>query len=452
LRDGSVAKSVDWYSRQGRLHSATDRDVALQQAVDAWAVDVEAGHRTGLYAWRRANVAALNQRARQWMDATGRLCGPELVCRGGNAYRAGDRVVTLAPGADGRLVTSQRAVIATVDSAEEELTLQTEDGEHVCLGKDEAGSDRLGYGYATTVHRCQGLTTERAHLFADGGGRELAYVGMSRARQSTHVWTVADDLDQAVDDLRRDWSTRRTPAWALDSAVPDRATLTRDSLQVLPSDQQPRVAALLHAETALAGDAITGIGLPDRAATLGQAEAALAQAQQARTDLDTGTGLWQATEVGRAVRDLAQARQARQQAKWAADHGARWRDRRAARKEAGVWEQRELDAHQRWEAQVTPTIARLDQEIALQQTSLGRAANRFEHRQAASRAVIDSGLEHQRHARNLTQRLAAERNHLDGLPSAAEIRQAAMRAEQLKAFAQESQHEPPAPRSPAIDM
>jgi conjugative relaxase-like TrwC/TraI family protein len=452
LRDGSVAKSVAWYSRQGRLHSATDRDVALQQAVDSWAVDVEAGHQTGLYAWRRANVDALNQRARQWMAATGRLCGPELVCPGGNAYRVGDRVVTLAPGADGRLVTSQRAVIATVDPAGEELTLQTEDGEHILLGKDEAGSDRLGYGYATTVHRCQGSTTERAHLFADGGGRELAYVGMSRARHSTHVWTVADNLAQAVEDLRRDWSTQRTPTWALDSVLTDRATLTRERLHALPPDQQAHVAALLHAETALAGDAIMGIGLPDRAATLGQAEDALAQARQARTDLDNGTGLWQATDAGRAVRDLVQARQARQEAEQAVDNGGRWRDRHTARKEAGVWAQREADAQQRWETQVAPTIARLDQEIALHQTSLHRAANRFEHRQAASRAVVDYGLEQQRHARNLAQRLAVERNHLDGLPSAAEIRQAAMRAEQLNRFAPTSQHQPLAPRSAGIEM
>ena len=286
---------------------------------DAWAADMAAGHQTGLYAWRRANVAALNQRARAWMEATGRLCGPELVCPGGGRYRAGDHVVTLAPGANGRLVTSQRAVIAAVDPRRETLTLRTDDGQHVHLGQDEAGSDRLGYGYATTVHRGQGSTTERAHLFADGGGRELAYVAMSRARQSTHVWTVADDLPQAVDDLRRDWSTPRTPTWALDTALPDPATLTRERFQALPSDQQARFAALLHAETAMAGDAIAGIGLPDRAATLGQAETALAHARQARADLDTGGGVWQDSDAGRAVRDLAQARQARQQAERAAE-------------------------------------------------------------------------------------------------------------------------------------
>ena len=73
------------------------RDEALQAAVDAWVADVAAGHDTGLYAWRQANVAKLNRRARAWMEASGRLSGPDLGCPGGTNYRAGDRVVTLAP-------------------------------------------------------------------------------------------------------------------------------------------------------------------------------------------------------------------------------------------------------------------------------------------------------------------------------------------------------------------
>jgi hypothetical protein len=255
-----------------------------------------------------------------------------------------------------------------------------------------------------------------------------------------------------VDDLRRDWSTTRTPTWALDTALPDPSTLTRERFEALPSDQQARVAALLHVETALAGDAVVAIGLPDRAATSGQAEAALAQARQAREDLETGRGVWQTSEAGRAVRDLAQARQARQQAEWTADHGARWRDRHAARKETGVWAQRELDAQQRWEAHVAPMIIRLDQHIALHQASIDQAANRFEFRQTACRAVIDHGLQEQRRARKLAERLDAERNHLDGRPSAAEIRLAAMRAEQFKAFAPAFEHQPPAPCSPAIEI
>jgi hypothetical protein len=122
------------------------------------------------------------------------------------------------------------------------LRLRSDDGQHVLICRDEAAADRLDYGYSATVHRCQGSTTGRAHLFADGGGRELAYVAMSRARESTHVWTVADDLPQGVNDLRRDWATRRTPAWALDTGLPEPTALSLERFQALPSDQQACVA------------------------------------------------------------------------------------------------------------------------------------------------------------------------------------------------------------------
>jgi hypothetical protein len=377
------------------------------------------------------------------MDGSGRLSGPELICTGGSRYRAGDSVVTLAPGADGRLVTSQRAVVTAVDPSAETLTLRTDDGQQTRLSGEEAGCDRLVYGYATTVHRCQGSTTERAHLFADGGGRELAYVAMSRARQSTHVWTVADDLPQAVDDLRRDWSTPRTPAWAMDTALPDPATLTREQFQALPSDQQAGVTALLHAETFIAGSAIVGIGLPDRAATLGQAEAALNEAKKARADLETGRGLWQATQAGRAVRDLAQARDARDDAERATTRGLRWRDRLAARKQAAIAAEREAEAERRWQTHVAPEIARLDQQIVRHESTLRGAATEFERQQGATNAVLDHALAHQRAARSFNQGLAAERARIDGVPTAAEIRWAGSQQRQLQGLTRTPEPEVP---------
>ncbi len=157
------------YKGRGRVHALDSRDDALQGAVEAWAADVTGGQETGLYAWRRANVAELNRRARTWMETSGRLSGPELACPGGASYRAGARVVTLAPGAAGTLVTSQRATVETVEPDSASLVLRTDDGCQVRLTGDEIGADRLGHGYATTVHRSQGATTARAHLFADGG-------------------------------------------------------------------------------------------------------------------------------------------------------------------------------------------------------------------------------------------------------------------------------------------
>ncbi len=123
-----------------------------------------------MLAWRRANVTALNARARVAMAEAGQLSGPGLQA-GGATYQTGDLVVTLAPSADGQVVTSQRGRVAAVDTEAGTLTVAMDDGKTHMLGPDETSSDRLAYGYATTIHRSQGATFGTAHLFADGGGR-----------------------------------------------------------------------------------------------------------------------------------------------------------------------------------------------------------------------------------------------------------------------------------------
>jgi hypothetical protein len=57
----------------------------------------------------------------------------------------------------------------------------------------------------------------------------------------------------------------------------------------------------------------------------------------------------------------------------------------------------------------------------------------------------------ERHTRNLAARLGAERDRLDGLPTASEIRLAVVQAERLKGFAPPSEHEPP-PHWPDIEI
>jgi hypothetical protein len=112
-------------------------------------------------------------------------------------------------------------VITSVDVDNRNILVSMDDGREHRFGPDDIGADRLAHGYATTVHRSQGATVDTARLFADGGGRELGYVAMSRARQASHVHVVADSTDQAVEDLVRDWSSERRQTWAIDTGRPD---------------------------------------------------------------------------------------------------------------------------------------------------------------------------------------------------------------------------------------
>jgi conjugative relaxase-like TrwC/TraI family protein len=214
LRAGSVAAAIGWYRDERRIVTAPTREEALDAVVGAWEADLRADHEAVLLAWRRRDVTALNERARQHRLAAGAIKGPEIEAPGGKRYARRDRVVILAPGQSGRFVTSERGTVAVADG--DRLTVRFDDGRTEVLTGDELASDRLDHAYAVTVHRMQGATVDSAHVFADGGGRELAYVAMSRARDTSHVYVAADGLDQAVDDLAVEWSADRRQRWLLD--------------------------------------------------------------------------------------------------------------------------------------------------------------------------------------------------------------------------------------------
>jgi AAA domain/Viral (Superfamily 1) RNA helicase len=247
LRAGNVKTAVDWYRRHDRISTSPDRDQSLDAMVAAWAEDVEAGADAAMMAWRRSNVAALNARARAAMTAAGRLTGPELAVAG-RVFQVGERIVTLAPGAQGQVVTSERGTVTTIDTNSRSLVAQMEDGRQQTFRLEDL--DNVGYGYATTVHRCQGATTDVAHLFADGGGRELGYVAMSRARQATHVHVVADNIDQAGEDLVRDWEHQRRQTWAIDCGTPTDAE--RPGVHPLEVEADQATPAVLRATLARA--------------------------------------------------------------------------------------------------------------------------------------------------------------------------------------------------------
>ena len=64
--------------------------------------------------------------------------------------------MTLAPAANGEIVTSQRSVVASVDVNACSVLACMDDGREHRLGPDDIAADRLAHGYATTVHRSQG--------------------------------------------------------------------------------------------------------------------------------------------------------------------------------------------------------------------------------------------------------------------------------------------------------
>jgi conjugative relaxase-like TrwC/TraI family protein len=302
LRAGDVSRAVEFYVTSGRVVTAPAREAALKEMVEAWSADVAAGKDTAMFAWRRANVAELNRLAREKMAAEGRLGGPQIGARGGARYAAGDRIVTLAPGRDGKVVTSERGLVFLVDQEAERLVAKMDDGREQVFERDQIGAMQLAYGYATTVHRSQGATTGRAHVYEDGGGRELAYVAMSRAKEHTHVYVAADDLDVAREDLVRAWQRERRWTWAIDTGTPE---ITGKEVEV-------REPASLRRQALVAERATYKAAFPvDLSEELRQATSARAAALRQLERLRIDQGRTSDGELGQAAGELFATRQHR---------------------------------------------------------------------------------------------------------------------------------------------
>ncbi len=221
----------------GRIHTQPDRDWTLRRSVEGWAADIDAGRDAALFAYQRSNVAELNRLAREVMVDSGRVSGPEV-----HGLAVGDRVISTAPIPDVGMVNSERATVIAVNEAWQMIDLRADDGRLLAgIRGDEL--DRLDLGYATTVHRSQGATVDTGHVLADGGGRELAYVAMSRAREATHIYTTADDTAVAVEDLTADWQQERRPRWAIDTGLPATADAQQHE-QDLDQRQRANVLAI----------------------------------------------------------------------------------------------------------------------------------------------------------------------------------------------------------------
>ena len=269
LRAGNLPAAVNWYVAEGRVHPARNAAHAMLEMIRAWAYDVAGGRDALLVAYHRDAVDMLNRAAREVWEKLGQLSGPELETPGGRRYRAGDRVITLSPGPRGAWVNSQRAVVKSVDLDRSSLVAVTSEGTELHMGPKDIGADQLGYSFGLTAHQAHGATVDATYALADGGGRELAHVAMSRARDESHVHVVAPNPAEAAQRVAWAWGHERRQRWVLDQ---DR----RRQLANLYIERQDLRASVL----------------PDRSADLGQARRQLASAEQDAADLRAGTGRW----------------------------------------------------------------------------------------------------------------------------------------------------------------
>jgi conjugative relaxase-like TrwC/TraI family protein len=209
LRDPvSAGDPFAWYLAHDRI-VAGDSDRMTNAVFAAWQQDTAAGTRSVMIAQKNDTVQELNLRAQAMAMATGTVTGTVSAdLSDGLAAHAGDRIVTRANDKEMKLNSGRDFVrngdVWSVDKVHTDgaLTVTHEGhGGTITLPADYV-TKSTQLGYASTVHRSQGLTVETSHLLADAETtRALAYVAMTRGSMDNRMYVVTDDAQTRAEVL-----------------------------------------------------------------------------------------------------------------------------------------------------------------------------------------------------------------------------------------------------------
>jgi Ti-type conjugative transfer relaxase TraA len=265
LRAGKVDAALDAYSQHGRVVTGPTAEHTRETLVADWWAARTAGETVLMLAARRADVDDLNGRARARMSLAGHLAGPTIMINE-RPFQAGDRVMCLRNNYRIRVRNGTVGTIGAVDAAARAVIVTTDHGAQVVLPSAYLDAGHLTHAYASTVHKAQGTTVDRALLLGnDDLYLELGYVGLSRGRATNHLYVVGgaehdDDTERGIrhdpsdprDEMARALHDSRAKTLAIEHRDQRAPTLTelfaqRNELRRLLASAGPDPAADLEA-------------------------------------------------------------------------------------------------------------------------------------------------------------------------------------------------------------
>lgn len=213
--EGQVTEAIARYRAAGALHACETTKDAMAQLIDAWLGDRKLGQSQLILSYYVADVEALNAMARAALRTKG-LLGEDIRIQVQQQIRNEDGEIeqraayrTFATG-DRILFTRNDKGLGVQNGTLGHVSRLTPGGAfHVVLddGRTVAFEARtyghIAPGYATTIHKAQGQTVDRAYVLAsDRFNAHLAYVALSRHRESVALFYGRDQLANERDLVR----------------------------------------------------------------------------------------------------------------------------------------------------------------------------------------------------------------------------------------------------------
>jgi len=352
LSRSEFAEGVEALDKLGCINRSNHQSEAIDALVEQWKKDTaERPEKSRLvFAYTNDLVLDINARLRVVRKERGELgADHEFSTNDGKLlFAKGDRLIFNTTDARKGINNGTVGTITEIDGTQ--ITLSV-DGRKRQLTFDAAEVKGFRHGYASTIHKGQGDTTDEAALLHTIHWKDAAaYVALTRHRDNVKVFTsieVAQDNAELAQQLGRHDERRASIAFDTEAEARQRQQIRTDQL-LAAAEAAKQEAAKRAAERHAATPAPEWVEerqrqerreRAEKAAAYQKAEATRAEERQQRQQERRNEAM---NRVGKAARDAAAQQQRQQEAKAAAERKAA-----AETKKARDWAQREQEAEQR---------------------------------------------------------------------------------------------------------
>ncbi|NTD85729.1 Ti-type conjugative transfer relaxase TraA [Agrobacterium tumefaciens] len=198
----ATTEALETYRSHGDIVMESDRETTRGRIVADYLADRgerPEGSRV-ILAHQRADVAALNAEVRSVLQERGELArGAEDGERvfqtdaGKRSFAAGDRMVFLE---NNKSLGVMNGTLGTVERvAGNRISVALDNGNRIEVPADQYSA--FDHGYATTIHKSQGDTVDRAFVLASKSmDRHMTYVAMTRHRDGAKLYAATEDFQR----------------------------------------------------------------------------------------------------------------------------------------------------------------------------------------------------------------------------------------------------------------
>jgi Ti-type conjugative transfer relaxase TraA len=201
LSRGETAHALAVYEEHGEIVPTATKLEARDHLLAAWSADADRASSQSrlILAYTREDVRELNAAAREIRKNRHELGRSHLIAttRGDRELSPNDRIVFLR---NEKSLGVKNGSLGTIEAIEHGvLQVHLDDKEETQVVVDTRDYQDLDYGYATTIHKSQGSTVDRAYVLASRYfDRHTSYVALSRHREAATLFYAQEDFAAGV--------------------------------------------------------------------------------------------------------------------------------------------------------------------------------------------------------------------------------------------------------------